>query len=249
MDIFFIGVGDACDPDYGNTSIHVVADNQVSILFDCGFSVPHTYFAFCDDPDQLDLVWISHFHGDHYFGLPLLLLRFWEMGRSKPLLLTGQTGIADKVYAAMDLAFPGFLKKLCYDVQFREIEPSEPQDIAGITFQAVETIHSERNLGILVTDGHKRLYYSGDGRPSDSVVEMVRDCDFVVHEAFTLNDEFPYHGSIAGCLELAKKSGIKNLALVHLDWSFRKEQASAIAEIIDKNPSVTLPVKRTLITV
>ena len=249
MDIFFIGVGDACDPDYGNTSVHLVTDNQVSILFDCGFSVPHSYFAFCTDPDQLDLVWISHFHGDHYFGLPLLLLRFWEMGRSKSLLLTGQSGIADRVYATMDMAFPGFMKKLCYEIQFQEIEPDGTREMVGLTFQTVETIHSQRNLGVLVSDGAKKFYYSGDGRPSDGVVEIVKDCDFAIHEAFRLNDEFPYHGSIAGCLELFDKCAIKNLALVHLDRSFRKEQLAEIKEIINSNSSVILPVQGTRITV
>lgn len=249
MDIFFIGVGDACDPDHGNTSIHVVTDSRVRILFDCGFSVPHSYFAFCDDPEQLDLVWISHFHGDHYFGLPLLLLRFWEMGRSKPLALTGQPGISEKVYAAMDMAYPGFMKKLCYELQFHEIEPDEIQEVAGLTFHTVETLHSQRNLGVLVSDGVKKLYYSGDGRPTNGVIDVVKDCDIAIHEAFRLNDEFPFHGSIAGCLELFEKGGIKNLAMVHLDRSFRKDQARAISEIIDKNPSVTLPVQGNLITV
>ncbi len=249
MDIFFIGVGDACDPEHGNTSIHVVTDNKTSLLFDCGFSVPHSYFAFCNNPDQLDLLWTSHFHGDHYFGIPLLLLKFWEMGRSKPLVVIGQKGIRGKVYDAMDLAFPNFLTKLCYEVQFREIEPGCPETLAGLTFHAVETYHSQRNLGLLVSDGSKKVYYSGDGRPTEAVAGLVQDCDLVVHEAFKLNDDFPYHGSIAGCLNLLDNSRIKKLALVHLDRTFRKEQISEIEEKVNLNPVVVLPERGQTITV
>lgn len=241
MDVFFVGVGDACDPQHGNTSIHVKTFNGINILFDCGFSVPHSYFAFTENPDQLDMVWISHFHGDHFFGLPLLILRFWEMGRGKPLLITGQRGVADTVLAAMDLAFPGFRQKLCYELQFREIEPDNSHQIAGVTCQSVQTDHSQRNLGLLVDDGEKKLYYSGDGRPTRHVVDMTRNCDLAVHEAFRLDEEVHHHGSISGCLKLAGKSNIRQLALVHLDRNFRREESATISKMIDTNPAVILP--------
>lgn len=241
MDIFFIGVGDACDPLHGNTSIHVKTSNGANILCDCGFSVPHHYFGFTDNPDQLDMIWVSHFHGDHFFGLPLLILRFWEMGRTKPLLISGQSGVSDKVLAAMDLAFPGFRPKLCYELQFQEIEPDGSQLICGVTCKTVATDHSQRNLGLLIDDGRKKLYYSGDGRPSPQVVELIRECDLAVHEAFRLDEEVHHHGSIAGCLKLAEESRVKQLALVHLDRSFRRQEAGVIKELIDANPSVVLP--------
>ena len=95
MNVFFVGVGEACDAKHGNTSIHVQTVNDTCLLCDCGFSAAHSYFAFCDDPDQLDMVWNSHFHGDHFFGMPLLLLRFWEMKRSKPLVIAGQAGVEE----------------------------------------------------------------------------------------------------------------------------------------------------------
>ena len=75
MNVFFVGVGEACDAKHGNTSIHVQTVDDTCILCDCGFSVAHSYFAFFDDSDQLDILWNSHFHGDHFFGIPLLLLK------------------------------------------------------------------------------------------------------------------------------------------------------------------------------
>jgi len=245
MKILFLGVGEACDPEYGNTSIHVSTANNVNLLCDCGFSIPHRYFATCDDPDRLDLVWISHFHGDHFFGMPLLLLRLWEMGRTKPLIVCGQRGVADKVTQAFELAFPGFGAKLTYALQFEEIEPGTPHRVAGLTLQTMETVHSERNLGLLLDDGDKKLYYSGDGRPSEGIPEFIRQCDIAVHEAFMLQDEFPYHGSVTTCLELVKWCGSCILALVHLDRKFREEQAPVINEILQANSHIILPVQGT----
>lgn len=249
MQILFLGVGEACDPEHGNTSIQVVTSGNIHVLCDCGFSVPHRYFASCTDPEQLDFVWISHFHGDHFFGMPLLLLRLWEMGRTRPLTVCGQRGVAEKISRALELAFPGFGAKLSYEVRFEEIEPDSPHQIAGLSFQAVQTVHSERNLGLMLDDGSKRLYYSGDGRPSEGVVELIRQCDIAIHEAFMLQDEFPSHGSITGCLELFKDCRLCKLALVHLERKFRQEQANVIEEILQANPHLVLPVQGTRLIV
>lgn len=249
MDIFFIGVGDACDPLHGNTSVHVQTSNNFNILFDCGFTVPHSYFAFTEKPDQLDMIWLSHFHGDHFFGLPLLLLRLWEMERTKPLIIGGQDRVADKVLAAMDLAYSGFRQKLRYELQFRVLEPGDTALISGVACQSVQTDHSERNLGLLVDDGEKKFYYSGDGRPTRDVEHLARDCDIAVHEAFRLNEEVKNHGSIRSCLKLVETANIKRLALVHLDRKIRREDLSAIEETIRAYPVVLLPEAGSLITI
>lgn len=249
MDVYFIGVGDACDPKHGNTSILVKAGNGTSVLCDCGFSVPHSYFGLIKDPDELDMVWLSHFHGDHFFGMPLLILRFWEMGRAKPLIIASQKGVEDKVLSAMELAFPGFTSKLGYKLQFIEIEPDGPREIAGLTCRTVMTDHSQRNLGILLDDGDKTLYYSGDGRPTRKVAELILGCDIAVHEAFRFNEEIHHHGSLTGCLKLAEESHINKLALVHLDRAFRREEFANINETLADKPFVVLPEKNTHLTV
>lgn len=242
MNVFFVGVGEACDEKHGNTSIHVQTGNDIHILCDCGFSAAHSYFAFCDDPDQLDMLWISHFHGDHFFGLPLVLLRFWEMKRSKPLLVIGQEGTEDKVMGSMDLAYPRFRSKLSYEVQFPVIEPGTVQEISGLQLQSVQTLHSQRNLGLLVNDGKNKLYYSGDGRPTEEVGELVRDCDMAVHEAFRLDEEIHHHGSVTGCLKLAQSNNIKKMALVHLERNFRQQQIADINDLLEQYSLLSLPV-------
>ncbi|NOQ45076.1 MAG: MBL fold metallo-hydrolase, partial [Desulfobulbaceae bacterium] len=211
------------------------------LLLDCGFSVPHCFFTISDDPNALEMVWLSHFHGDHFFGMPLLLLRFWEMGRTRPLTIVGQQDVETKVRGALDLAYPGFETKLSYDLRFQIIEPGVPLQLAGLTWHFAQTVHSQSNLGLLLDDGDIRLYYSGDGRPTDEVQELVQGCDLAIHEAFKLEDEIPNHGSIAVCIALAEKTSIKQLALVHLERTFRKTQQQTIDQLLHQHPFLTLP--------
>lgn len=241
MELHFLGVGEACDSRHGNTSILATTGDGRTILLDCGFSVPHRFFGRCKDPDCLEYVWISHFHGDHFFGLPLLLLRFWEMGRTRPLQFVGQQELRQKTMSALELAYPGFAKKLRFPLQFHTMQPDVALELEALTFQATPTTHSQTNLGLLLDDGCHRLYYSGDGRPTVKVSRLARGCDLAVHEAFTWEDSIPNHGSVTGCLQLMEKAKIKQLALLHIERRTRQNQQEAFKKLLKECPDVLLP--------
>ncbi len=236
MNITFLGVGEACDPTCFNTSVLVVFSGQANnhyILLDCGFTTPHRYFAIQNDADALDAVWISHFHGDHFFGIPLLLLRFWEMNRTRPLVICGQKGTADKVLAALDLAYPGFATRLQYPLVFEELEPGRSLETAGAVWQCAENEHSQRCLSLRLDKGGKSLFYSGDGRPTGNSERLAQDCDFMIHESYRVEGQTPNHGSVTGCLELACKASVKYLALVHLAHFERAQYKNKVRELLE----------------
>ncbi len=243
MEILFLGVGEACDPRHGNTSVLLTTADGATILLDCGFTATHRFFAACSEPDRLDAVWISHFHGDHFFGIPLLLLRFWDMGRRRPLHLAGPAGTEEKIRALMEMAYPGFLPRLDFELRFFETAPDRTLSLAGLQWRTAPTIHSQANLGLLLDDGDSRIYYSGDGRPGDEVLHLVRGCDLAIHEAFRLRDEVPGHGSIDGCLRLVRRAGIRRLALVHMEGRTRQEHAREIRATLERHPGLLLPVE------
>ncbi len=231
MKITFLGVGEACDPLYPNTSLLVrseAAGQGRQLLLDCGFTVPHHYFRSQPLAEDLDAVWISHFHGDHFFGLPLLLLRLWEMDRRKPLFILGPAGVQAKVRQALDLAYPNFAVKMHYPLLFREVEPGTLVDVAGFQWRTAVGLHSQRALALRLEDGERTFFYSGDGRPTQATEELACGCGLAVHEAFRLTGETPGHGSIHGCLDFAARAGINALALLHIQ---REERLLARREI------------------
>ena len=241
MKVHFLGVGEACDGFNGNTSILVTTCDDTTVLMDCGFSTPHTFFRNNDDPNSPDIVWISHLHGDHCFGIPLLLLRLWEMGRTKPLLFVGDSNLKEYVYKIMELAYPGIYNRLNFQLFFQTVESGQGINLENLIFRFVSTIHFQPNLGLLLEDGEKKLYYSGDGRPTDEVAELVQDCDLAIHESFRPTDEIPNHGSVASSLQLAEQANIKQLALVHLERSFRLNGGDEIKKLLEDNPTTFLP--------
>ncbi len=238
MKVTFLGTGEACDPDHPNTSL-LLETGPDSHLLDCGFTVPHAFFPHCQDPEQLKTLWISHFHGDHFFGVPLLLLRLWEMGRKEPLQIISAVPAEKKIQEAMELAYPNFQKRLQFPVRFARLEPGKTFHYQELTYKAAEAIHSQPSYGLKVTQGSKSFYYSGDGRATEETEQLMRGCDLIVHEAFTLEEKLEDHGSIASCIRLWKASDCKQMALIHLARETRAEKA-ILKKILAENKGLKL---------
>jgi ribonuclease BN (tRNA processing enzyme) len=234
MEITFLGVGEAFDEELPNTSVLVRADIEekpVTLLLDCGYSVPPRFWQLGLDVDTLDGIWISHFHADHGFGLPAMLVRFWEEKRKKDLYILGQKGIESFALSCLDLAYPNFYPRLVYSLCFEEVEPGEPITALGLSWSTAVNDHSQRDLALRLEAAGKSLFYSGDGRPTSETRALAQDSHLVIHEAYHLSDQVPGHGTVAGCLEMAKASRAQRLALVHIQRNVRRERFKEIREL------------------
>jgi ribonuclease Z len=243
MKIYFLGVGEACDGRQPNTSILVKDDNNDDrgrILLECGFSTPHHYFALHPHAEELQLLWISHFHGDHFLGTPLLLLWFWEMKRQSPLNILGPPGVEAAIRNAMNLAYPNLLGRMGYSLAFHEITPGNELHIAESTWKGEYTEHSQSCLSLRLKLYGKTLFYSGDGRPTPMTQTLAKGCDLIIHEAYGLDDTIPGHGSISTCLEFARTAGVKRLALVHMQRDVRLQALNVIKHLQAKYPDVEI---------
>ncbi|MBW2007134.1 MAG: ribonuclease Z [Deltaproteobacteria bacterium] len=234
-DVLFLGVGEACDEDFPNTSAlirHPEAQAPLFLLLDCGFTVPPRLWKEVPDAaETLGALWLSHFHGDHTMGLPVLLLRLQEEGRQRPLTILGQAGVKRFCRSLMELAYPGFYEKLQYPVLYQELEPEAEGEWEGLALCAAETLHSQRNLALRVGNGTPSVYYSGDGTPGPLCAALAAGCDLVIHEAFQWEERHPGHGTARGAVTFARQCGAARLALVHMERNERSRVARGLADL------------------
>ena len=243
MKIHFLGVGEACDGNQPNTSILLKTDIRETaghILLDCGFSVPHQYLSLNPLAEELETLWISHFHGDHFLGTPLLLLWFWEMNRIKPLNIIGPPGVKTKIEQAIELAYQNLLSRLGYTLNFHEILPEEELQLSESTWKSAYNEHSQPCLSLRLELHGKSIFYSGDGRPTPMTQSLAKGCNIIIHEAYGFEDSTPGHGSISTCLDFARNSGVKRLALVHMQRDTRIQCKDAIANLQGKSKDVEI---------
>ena len=237
MEVIFLGVGEAFDEEIPNTSILVhtnAGKERITLLLDCGYSVPPQFWKQKLSPDDLDGIWISHFHGDHTLGLPALLVRFWEEGRNKPLTIMGQKGIEDYFHQLIDIAYTGFEDRLKFPINFIELEPNTKPEIFGLILSTAMNDHSRRDLALKIRDSENAVYYSGDGGPTAEGLILAEGCDLMIQESFHPDVEIPGHATAKEAIDAAIQISVSNLALVHIERGHRKQ----VIELINKRDDI-----------
>lgn len=85
---------------------------------------------------RIDHIFISHLHGDHFFGLPGLIATFTLLGREKPLHIYAPKGLREAITLMLKLG-DSWTK---YPLHFHELTSTEPQDIIEINGVRVSTL-------------------------------------------------------------------------------------------------------------
>ena len=83
-------------PDRALTAAFLDCDGR-SVLFDCGEGTQSAARKARVSLMKTDLIALTHYHGDHIFGLPGLLQTMCSMGRTQPLFITGPVGLRESM--------------------------------------------------------------------------------------------------------------------------------------------------------
>jgi ribonuclease Z len=95
MEIVFLGTSAAIPTARRNTSATAIVRSNEILLFDCGEGTQMQFQKAGLRPGKLSKIFISHFHGDHLYGLIGFLTTLQLSGRTEPLTIYGPAGIAD----------------------------------------------------------------------------------------------------------------------------------------------------------
>ncbi len=238
MKVTFLGVGEAVDENYGNTSILI--EGEKNILLDCGFTVPPALWKYNSDPDFLDAIFISHQHADHSFGITPILLRMWEDKRTKPLALFGQN-IEALVKAQFDFGYKGFLKKITYHLNFRNINADSKACVGAMNLKFSRTAHSVENLAVRISSKDVSVCYAGDGRITEDTEKLFSGASLVIVETKFIDRDVESHANVVSALKLASKNKIDRLAMVHIDRHARKKKEKILALIKEYGVNAFVP--------
>ncbi|WP_320006440.1 ribonuclease Z [Maridesulfovibrio sp.] len=217
MKCVFLGIGSAFDAGQTNVSILVECGGN-RILLDCGFNAGHACMNMVPDAHDIDALWISHFHGDHFFGLPFLLGSFFNAGREKTFHICGPEGIEDKVTQTVNLAYPSLLGKIGFGVVFHEFKPGDVKFVSGFGVSTCAIDHSGSAQAIRLECAGKVLFYTGDGALNDDCTQLAKNAQLGILEAYSLDGPVKKgHSSIMASVNFAISARIDTVCLVHLE--------------------------------
>ena len=197
MRVRFAGSGDA----FGSggrwqTCIHLSGEGQV-LLVDCGATSLVALKAQGLDPNAIDSVAVTHLHGDHFGGLPFLILDGQFSRRSTPLQVAGPPGIRARLTEAMEALFPGSSQaRRRFEVEVTELRPDgEPAPLGAATVRGWEVEHAcgAPPLALRVDLGGASFAYSGDTQWTPMLARAAHGADLFAVEAYTFDRPVRYH--------------------------------------------------------
>jgi ribonuclease Z len=278
--VTFLGTGGTLPTPSRNPSAIAVNREGELILFDCGEGTQQQMMRAKTGMKNLTSIFLTHFHADHFLGIPGLLQTMSFQGRSGKLEIFGPKGV--KALVSLLLSLGHF--KMEFDVVARELEPDDEVRRKGYRIKAVKTSHGVLSMGyVLEEDPRKgrfdrekaislgvpvgplfsrlhsgksvfihgrevkpeevvgpprpgrKIVYTGDTRPCESIVEAAKDADLLIHDG-ALSEELKewalesMHSTAYEAAFIAKRASVSRLILTHISSRYADDATPLLEE-------------------
>ena len=204
MRVTIVGSGDAFGSGGRFNTCFYVESAKGTLLVDCGATSLVALKTLGLDHGRVDGIILSHLHGDHFGGLPFLLLDAQFLSRrERPLLIAGPPGTRARLNALLEVFFPASTaNKWRFPWSVMEIEPGRPAEVLGHAVTTIEVVHfsGTPSTALRLSDGQKLFAYSGDTEWTEALLPVAAGAGLFIIECYG------HAGRIAGhvCWEILK---------------------------------------------
>ncbi len=149
LSVAFLGTGGAVPSARRNTAGVLVSRGGERLLFDCGEGTQRQMQRSLGLV-QVDAIYFTHFHADHFLGLPGLLKTYDLTERERPLTIYGPRGLRDLIQSLGRV-----IGRVGYSLDLVEIEPGDAIPCAGAEVRAFAVEHSVRAHGYALVESER----------------------------------------------------------------------------------------------
>jgi len=226
VDVTILGSSDAfCSGGHAHVA-YLVETGVSSFLLDCGPTLLMSMKQRGFSTAALDFVAISHLHGDHFAGLPFLILEYmYEQPRERPFVIVGPPGIEARAWTLFQTLYSDLSRDTVpFPLEFRELGSGARTTIGDVELHAVQVPHQvdEVSLAFDVTIGAKRIVYSGDSPWIDRFIELSADADLFLCECTAYERSMGPHIEWKTLEPQLSKLSCRRLVLTHLGREMRE---------------------------
>jgi ribonuclease BN (tRNA processing enzyme) len=245
MHLQFVGCGDAFGTGGRfNTCFHLVG-RGINALIDCGASSLVALNKLAISRNDIDTIFISHFHADHVGGVPPFLLEASHvLKRTRPLTIAGPPGLKARLPELMEAAFPGTrTMELRFPLTLRELEIGRPAEVGAVAVTPFHVQHDDRAgpcLGFRFKAEGKIIGFSGDTEWTDTLIEIGHEAHLFICEAYMRDRPVKTH-MVLTALELRLgQIRPKRLVLTHMSTDMLARRAELAFETAEDGMIVEL---------
>ncbi len=215
----FLGSGDAFGSGGRFQTCFLLSGAGGALLIDCGASSLIAMKRAGVDPGEIGWVLLTHLHGDHFGGVPFLVLDGQFSRRTRPLLVAGPPGTRARVEAAMEIFFPNSTRVTRrFAVEFVELAERVSAAVGPATVTPFSVAHASGapSYALRIQYGGKIIVYSGDTEWTESLVDAARGADVLVCEAYFFEKKIKFHLDYATLRDQKKRLECSRIILTHM---------------------------------
>jgi len=215
-----LGSGDAFCSGGRRMSGYFIETPESALLLDCGPTVLEALNGLNLSAAPLDMVFLSHLHGDHFVGMPFLFLHYMYVEpRTRPLQIAGSPGTESRVRSLFELIYTDTAaESLPFDLRFTEAIPGaaiEMKDIRIIPFPAPHQA-SPPSLGCEIIACGRKIVYSGDSGWTEELPARTQGADIFLCECTFFESRSAEHLDYPRIIENRDRFGAKRILLTHI---------------------------------
>jgi ribonuclease BN (tRNA processing enzyme) len=219
--IRFLGSGDAFGSGGRFQACIHVRSQAASFLLDCGASSLIAMRRFGVEPNDIDFILLSHLHGDHFGGIPFLVLDAQFISRrERPLTIAGPPGLEQRIRQAMEVLFPRSSEtQQRFELRFVELRERVPQALGEVTVTPYEVVHASgaTPYALRVEVDGRTLAYSGDTEWTEALVDAALGADLFICEANFYEKKVPLHLDYVTLMSNRERLSCKRIILTHMN--------------------------------
>ena len=216
----FLGSGD----NFGSggrfqACIHVDA-GETRFLMDCGASSLIPMKRAGISTAAIDLILISHLHGDHFGGIPFFILDAQLISRREaPLVIAGPPGLERRVRETMEILYPGSSGiERKFRIDYAELAEGETASLGQLSVLPVRVIHGSGDppYALRIECAGKIIAYSGDTEWTDALLKIADGADLFICESYFFEKQMKNHINYQTLMAHRAELKCKRLILTHM---------------------------------
>lgn len=230
--VTILGNNSALSMHERHQTAQVVTCNEHFFLVDCGENTQTQIVRYKIKRSRINHIFISHLHGDHYYGLPGLLNTYSLTNRTEELHLYATPELMELI----DFQLRVSLSKLSFPLKFHPINlPGTLLELPDMSVDCFPVSHRIPCWGFVFREKRKPRKQQGehlksyafcaDTKYDESILDYVRGADLIYHESTYLDElqskaENRFHSTSSQAATIALKANAKKLLLGHFSSKY-----------------------------
>lgn len=222
-----LGSNAAIPANNRNLSAHLLNANERFFLIDCGEGTQFQLRKYHISLQRIRQIFISHLHGDHFFGLIGLLNSMHLLGRKEELHLYAPSMLEEIIGLQLEvsmttLRFPLFFHPLRMD-QYDLVMEQERISVHSFPLRhSIPTcgfVFREKNPPRKIAEARSYAYCSDTGY-SEQIIPYIREVGLLYHEATFMQNlaavaADKFHSTAMEAASIAMQARVKKLLIGH----------------------------------